>query len=94
MAHETALICQDADLKGDITIGAGSVIHPKATLFAVAGPIVLGVDCIVEENAVIVNRYVGAYRSSWLLTDRRKEAMRIGDENHFMVGCRAFFPSR
>lgn len=52
------MICQDAELKGEISIGAGTVVHPKATIFAVAGPIEIGADCIVEENAVIVNRWV------------------------------------
>jgi dynactin-6 len=56
VAHELAVICQDAELKGEITIGAGTVVHPKATLFAAAGPIEIGENCIVEENAVIVNR--------------------------------------
>ena len=36
----------------------GTVVHPKATIFAVAGPIVIGSNCIIEEGAVIVNRCV------------------------------------
>lgn len=51
-------MCQDVELKGDITIGSGTVIHPKATIFAIAGPIVIGANCIVEESSVIVNRSV------------------------------------
>lgn len=35
---------------------SGTVVHPKATIFAVAGPIVIGSNCIIEEGAVIVNR--------------------------------------
>lgn len=69
-------MCQDVDLKGDITIGANTVIHPKATLFAISGPIVIGAGCIIEEGCVLVNR--------------RREVMRIGDDNHFCVGSRAF----
>jgi hypothetical protein len=36
----------------------GTIVHPKATIFAIAGPIVIGVGCIIEEGAIIVNRYV------------------------------------
>jgi len=34
----------------------GTIVHPKATIFAIAGPIVIGMGCIIEEGAVIVNR--------------------------------------
>ncbi len=74
--HSKAVVCQDVDLKGDITIGAGkspsnytdgrvqleelvgTIVHPKATIFAAGGPIVIGQGCIIEENAIILNRYV------------------------------------
>lgn len=36
----------------------GTIVHPKATIFAIAGPIVIGSGCIIEESAIIVNRYV------------------------------------
>ncbi|TEB39646.1 trimeric LpxA-like protein [Coprinellus micaceus] len=77
--HSKAVVCQDVELKGDITIGAGTIVHPKATIFAIAGPIVIGSGCIIEEATIIVNR--------------RKEVMRIGDENLFEVGCRVECPS-
>jgi len=88
-------VCQDVELKGDITIGAGAcdglarrlqvanvaskgtIVHPKATIFAIAGPIVIGSGCIIEEGAIVVNR--------------RKEVMRIGDDNLFEICCRMFF---
>jgi dynactin-6 len=57
-AHSTALIAQDSDLRGDITLGPGCIVHPKAAILALGGPIVIGADCVVEETAVIVNRYV------------------------------------
>lgn len=56
--HSKAIVCQDVELKGDITIGSGTIVHPKATIFAVAGPIVIGSGCIIEESAIIVNRRV------------------------------------
>jgi len=72
------VVCQDVELKGDITIGSGivvenaqlglhsslmlvstgTIVHPKATIFAIAGPIVIGANCIIEEAAIIVNRSV------------------------------------
>jgi dynactin 6 len=55
-AHSTARICQDIDIRGDITIGAGTVIHPKATIYALSGSIVIGEGCVIEENVVIVNQ--------------------------------------
>ncbi|EOR01688.1 hypothetical protein E3P92_00760 [Wallemia ichthyophaga] len=72
--HPNALVCQDADLRGSITISSGTVIHPKCTILAVPGAIVIGENCIIEESAIIVNR--------------RKEPMLIGDENVFEVGSR------
>lgn len=73
--HSKAVVCQDVELKGDITIGSGTqkpvsrihesehlpqgtIVHPKATIFAIAGPIVIGSGCIIEEGAIIVNRCV------------------------------------
>jgi len=77
--HSKAVVCQDVELKGDITIGSGTIVHPKATIFAIAGPIVIGTGCIIEEGAIIVNR--------------RKEVMRIGDDNLFEIGCRVESPT-
>ncbi|TIA93202.1 hypothetical protein E3P99_00332 [Wallemia hederae] len=69
-----SLPSKDADLRGNITISKGTVVHPKCTILAVPGPIVIGENCIIEEAAIIVNR--------------RKEAMFIGNENVFQVGSR------
>ncbi|EGO03665.1 hypothetical protein SERLA73DRAFT_175229 [Serpula lacrymans var. lacrymans S7.3] len=77
--HSKAIVCQDVELKGDITIGSGTIVHPKATIFAIAGAIVIGSGCIIEESAIIVNR--------------RKEIMRIGDDNLFEIGCRVESPA-
>ena len=77
--HSKALVCQDVELKGDITIGPGTIVHPKASIFAIAGPILIGSNNIIEEGAIIVNR--------------RKEPMRIGDDNLFEIGCRVECPS-
>lgn len=68
------IIAQDADLRGEISVGSGTVIHPKATILALQGPISIGSNCIIEETAVIVNR--------------RSTPIKIGDNNLFEVGCR------
>jgi len=77
--HSKAVVCQDVDLRGDITIGPGTVVHPKASICSIGGPIVIGANNIIEESVVIVNR--------------RKDVMRIGDENLFEIGCMVECPS-
>ena len=37
-----AVVCNESELKGDITIGARTVIHPKAKIIAESGPIIIG----------------------------------------------------
>lgn len=68
------IIAQDADLRGEISVGSGTVIHPKATILALQGSISIGSNCIIEETAVIVNR--------------SSNPVKIGDNNLFEVGCR------
>ena len=50
-------------------------MHPKATIFAIAGPIVIGMGCIIEEGAIIVNRYETYHASS--STEGFKNIMRL-----------------
>jgi hypothetical protein len=54
------------------------IVHPKATIFAIAGPIVIGTGCIIEEGAIIVNRSTVTSIYPVIDAHRRKEAMRIG----------------
>ncbi|KZO95304.1 hypothetical protein CALVIDRAFT_516056 [Calocera viscosa TUFC12733] len=77
--HSRAVVCSDVDLKGEVTIGSNTVVHPKVAIYAIAGPIVIGSGCIIEEGVVIVNR--------------RKDVMRIGDENHFEINSRLECPT-
>jgi dynactin-6 len=51
-----AMVCNECELRGDITIGSMTVIHPRASIIAEAGPIIIGECNIVEEQARIVNR--------------------------------------
>lgn len=51
-----ALVCHTATLDGDITIGARTVVHPKATIIAKDGPIVIGEGNLIEEQTFIINK--------------------------------------
>lgn len=50
-----ACVIKDAIFKGRITIGPGTIIHPKAVINAGFGEIIFGSNNIVEETAVIEN---------------------------------------
>lgn len=69
-----AVVCQEAELKGDITIAAKTVVHPKARIFAEQGPIVIGEGNLIEEQTLI-----------WNSTPRK--TMVIGNFNVFEIGC-------
>jgi len=49
----TARIAPTAVICGDVTIGAGTSIGFGAVLTAESGPITVGADCVVMENAVL-----------------------------------------
>ncbi|XP_016375801.1 dynactin subunit 6-like [Sinocyclocheilus rhinocerous] len=51
-----AVVCVESDIRGDVTIGARTVVHPKARIIAEAGPIVIGEGNLIEEQALIINR--------------------------------------
>jgi len=69
-----AVVCIDAELSGEVSVGDGCVIHPRASLIGAAGPLVLGTGNIVEERALIATA-----------EDR---TLKIGNNNVFEVGCR------
>eukprot|EP01118_Nematostelium_gracile_P009955 TRINITY_DN3380_c0_g1_i1.p1 TRINITY_DN3380_c0_g1~~TRINITY_DN3380_c0_g1_i1.p1 ORF type:complete len:183 (+),score=36.12 TRINITY_DN3380_c0_g1_i1:35-583(+) len=80
-----ALVCQDSILTGEITVGEGCIIHPKATILAEAGPIVIGRNNIIEEQVVIRNSYPEDATDE---EKKVKKTMTIGDNNIFEVGCK------
>ena len=51
-----AVVCNESELRGDITIGARTVIHPKAKILAESGPIIIGEGNLIEEQSEIINR--------------------------------------
>ncbi|XP_786640.2 dynactin subunit 6 [Strongylocentrotus purpuratus] len=75
-----AVVCVEAELRGDITIGPRTVIHPRARIIAEAGPIVIGESNLVEDQVVIINRKQ--------LGQEGPITMTIGANNVFEVGSR------
>jgi UDP-3-O-[3-hydroxymyristoyl] glucosamine N-acyltransferase len=54
-ADPTATIADNVVFQGTypVTIGAGTVIHPRAKFYAFEGPIIIGDGCIISEKAMI-----------------------------------------
>ena len=78
-----SVVCQEAEIKGEVTIGSRTVVHPKARIIAEAGPIIIGDNNLIEEQATIVNpisRDDGDMDQSM-----EKITMRIGSHNVFEV---------
>lgn len=74
-----SIVCEESNLIGDITISAGCVIHPSASIVAEHGPIVLGENCIIEEYAKIIYKHSKTLEPNAIL--------HIGSNNVFEVGC-------
>ena len=51
--HPTAFVAPNASLIGEVSIGAGSVVLFGAILAAETGPISIGCQCVIMENAVL-----------------------------------------
>ncbi|KAI9478731.1 MAG: trimeric LpxA-like protein [Benjaminiella poitrasii] len=68
-----SIICQETELRGEISIGSGTVLHPQCRIIAENGPIYIGKNNIIEENVIIFNK--------------QSTPLVIGDENEFEVGC-------
>jgi carbonic anhydrase/acetyltransferase-like protein (isoleucine patch superfamily) len=51
--HDSAYVAPTATICGDVTIGEDSCVLFGAVLVAEGGPVVIGANCIVMENAVI-----------------------------------------
>ena len=78
------MVCEDSNLKGDITISSGCVIHPSSTIIAESGPIILGENCIVEEYATILHKIPEDHP---LFGSENIPPMVVGNDNIFEVGC-------
>lgn len=58
VVYLSAVCSNKARLLSFLFTGARTVVHPKARIIAEAGPIVIGEGNLIEEQALIINRYV------------------------------------
>lgn len=72
--HESAYVAPTATICGDVTIGENSRVLFGAVVTAEGGPVEVGAECIVMENAVI--------------RGTPRHPTRLG--NHILVGPRAY----
>uniref|UniRef100_G1N0M6 Dynactin subunit 6 n=2 Tax=Phasianidae TaxID=9005 RepID=G1N0M6_MELGA len=80
-----AVVCVESEIRGDVTIGPRTVIHPKARIIAEAGPIVIGEGNLIEEQALIINGYPENITPE--TEEVEPKPMIIGTNNVFEVGC-------
>ncbi|XP_071826504.1 dynactin subunit 6-like isoform X3 [Apostichopus japonicus] len=78
-----AVVCVEAEIRGDVTIGARTVVHPRACIIAESGPIVIGESNLIEEQVLIINK-----KPDNGPADSKPETLTIGSNNVFEVGCR------
>uniref|UniRef100_A0A8C4NG97 Dynactin subunit 6 n=1 Tax=Eptatretus burgeri TaxID=7764 RepID=A0A8C4NG97_EPTBU len=83
-----AVVCVESEIRGDVTIGARTVVHPKARIIAEAGPIIIGESNLIEEQVLIINRYP---QKNGHVDPNRDEpiTMIIGSNNVFEVDCQS-----
>merc|ERR1712018_477891 len=80
-----AAVCAECELKGDITIGPRTVIHPKSHIIAEAGPIIIGENNLIEELSYIRNMAPEGDDAN----NPNQTVMIIGNNNVFETGCRS-----
>lgn len=80
-----AVVCVESKLRGTITVGSMTVIHPKATIIAEAGPVIIGENNIIEEQASIIHRIPDGEP-----VPDQPVPLVIGANNVFEVGCTIF----
>jgi len=51
-----AMVCKEIKVKGQVSFGASTIIHPGVTLIAEAGPIEIGENNIIEEYVNIIHK--------------------------------------
>ncbi|CEN59336.1 hypothetical protein ASPCAL01788 [Aspergillus calidoustus] len=80
-ASSSATIAESALFQGTypVTIGRGTIIHPRARIYSFAGPVVIGNECIISEKCVIGTiPGMGTVVSTMTTGDRNKENQRVG----------------
>lgn len=58
-AGADTFVAADARLEGTIVMGAGCVVHPRASILVASGEVYFGDGCVVEENAEVLFRGPG-----------------------------------
>nr|CAG4652306.1 EOG090X0I48 [Triops cancriformis] len=85
-----AVVCQECELTGDITIGSRTVIHPKARILAISGPIIIGENNLIEERCTIINQNTDNATNTPVMiignnnvfeVDSYVESLKVGDSN-------------
>jgi len=79
-----AVVCNECELKGDVTIGPRTVVHPKARIIAEAGPIIIGEGNLIEEQSEIINKAEEGMEPGTV------PVMIIGNNNVFEVGSLSY----
>lgn len=51
------MVCKEIKLKGQVSFGASTIIHPGVTIIAEAGPIEIGENNIIEEYVNIIHKW-------------------------------------
>lgn len=93
----TAIVCQEAVLKGDITVGEHTVIHPNCHILATGGPIVIGNGNVIEETVCIENMdlEVGAHDPAPVMTIGNGNIICTGSSIHArLIGNDNLFESK
>ncbi|XP_039255292.2 dynactin subunit 6-like [Styela clava] len=72
------VVCVNAEIKGDVTIGSKTIIHPKARICAQDGPIIIGEGNLIEEQSLIINKNIPG--------ETEGQPLIIGNYNVFEVG--------
>merc|ERR1711997_15216 len=79
-----AIVCNESQLVGEISIGTRTVVHPKAQIIAEAGPIIIGENNMIEERAKIINA------KEPNATSETTRVMIIGNNNVFEVDSTSY----
>ena len=87
---EGAMVCRGAVLEGDVTVGAGSIVHTEARIIAGAGPIVIGevrgaAAAALSPSPTPPPRQNCLVEEQVEIVNEREEPMVIGNWNAFEV---------
>ena len=79
----SVIICEAAEIQGDVNFGDGCIVHPGAFIDARGGTISFGENNIIEEKARIVNKIRGKDPKGRPIM----KEMKVGNYNIFETGC-------